>query len=97
MLSPAVQNSLYPRFVLHYFKSLPLKYFKCLFFTNVIGIPSTINKWIKKKSTINNSKWRIFFSVCVYAQISVLSLFHKETLSQLLKWNDLLAENYTGT
>lgn len=89
MLSPAVQNSLYPRFVLHYFKSLLLKYFKCLFFTNVIGIPSTIVMIL-----IPNGEYS---SVCVYAQISVLSFFCKEMLSQLLKWNDLLAENYTGT
>ena len=60
-----------------------------IFFTNLIGIPSTIVMIL-----IPNGEYS---SVRVYAQISVLSLFCKEMLSQLLKWNDLLAENYTGT
>lgn len=92
LLSPACSDFFILMFCITIFKCLLLKYFKCLFFTNVIGISSTMVCYSFQMQTILHC-----VRVHIRAQISVLPLFCKEVLSQLVKWNDLLSEDYTGT
>lgn len=93
LLSPAVQTSLYLCFVPTYFKCVLWKYFNALFLTNVIRISCTIF------AIDFHAKCRIFFGG-QYTHICTplsLPLFCKVVISQLLYWNDMLAENHTGT